>query len=63
MNKAQEGNKFADVAAETMLCTVIDLQILEFGVAVIELLGKPGNGGFDCLFSVILEFKVLFSQP
>ena len=28
-----------------------------------ELLGKPDNGGFDCLFSVILEFKVLFSQP
>ena len=32
-------------------------------VAVMELLGNPDNGGFDCLFSSILEFKVLFSQP
>ena len=46
-----------------MLFTVIDLQILEFVVAVMELLGNPDNGGFDCLFSAILEFKVLFFQP
>ena len=63
MNKAQEGNKFGDVAAETMLFTVIDLQILEFVVAVMKLLGNTDNGGFDSLFSSILEFKVLFSQP
>ena len=63
MNKAQEGNKFGVVAGETMFSTVIDLQILEFVVAVMEHLGNPDNGGFDCLFSSILEFKVLFSQP
>ena len=48
---------------QTMLFTVIDLQILEFVVAVMKLLGNTDNGGFDSLFSSILEFKVLFSQP
>ena len=55
--------RMSDVAAEIMFSTAIDLQILEFEVAVMELLGNPDNGGFACLFSSILDFKVLFSQP
>ena len=50
----------SDVVAEIMFSTAIDLQILEFVVAVMELLGNPVNGGFNCLFSFILESKFCF---